>query len=148
MEVYNDIMKKLGAHEVILGGLFAFYSIFNIEAPQDINEFISSDLGAMVLILVTLSLFLYMHPIVAILGIVAAYELVTRARKDKLVGDDMINYLPRTQPGSTDLNAYNQYSTTLEQEMVQKMAPLVGPSVGNVTYKPRVENDYDASPIH
>ena len=147
MEAYNDVMKKLSNHELILGGLLAIYSVFDIQAPHWLNEFIVSDFGSIVLILFTLSLFLYVNPIIAILGLVAAYELIKRSRKDTHQNYNLISYLPETQPGCRDLNAYNQFSMTLEQEMVQKMAPLVGPSVGNVSYKPNMDNDHDASPI-
>jgi hypothetical protein len=147
MEAYNVVMKKLSNHELILGGLLAVYSVFDVQAPQWLNEFIVSDFGSIVLILFTLSLFLYVNPIIAILGLVAAYELIKRSRMDTHHGDSMISYLPKTQPGCSDLNAYNQFSTTLEQEMVQKMAPLVGPSVGAVSYKPHMDSDHDASPI-
>lgn len=148
METYNDLMKKLQGHELVLGGLFAIYSVFDIDSPTWLNDFVSSDLGSVTVILITLSLFLYMNPIIAILGSVAAYELITRSRKNNYVGDQMISYLPKTQPGCSDLNAYNQYSTTLEQEMVEKMAPLVGPTVGQVTYKPNMESDHGATSIH
>jgi len=147
MEAYNDVMKKLSNHELILGGLLAIYSVFDIQAPHWLNEFIVSDFGSIVLILFTLSLFLYVNPIIAILGLIAAYELIKRSRNDTHQNYNLISYLPETQPGCRDLNAYNQFSMTLEQEMVQKMAPLVGPSVGNVSYKPNMDNDHDASPI-
>ena len=147
MEAYNDVMKKLSNHELILGGLLAIYSVFDIQAPHWLNEFIVSDFGSIALILFTLSLFLYVNPIIAILGLVAAYELIKRSRNDTHQNYNLISYLPETQPGCRDLNAYNLFSMTLEQEMVQKMAPLVGPSVGNVSYKPNMDNDHDASPI-
>jgi len=147
MEAYNDVMKKLSKHELILGGLLAIYSVFDVQAPQWLNEFIVSDFGSILLILVTLSLFLYVNPIIAILGLIAAYELIKRSRLDTHQNGSLISYLPKTQPGCTDLNAYNQFSMTLEQEMVQKMAPLVGPTVGSVTYKPNMNNDHDAAPI-
>ena len=148
MDAYNDVMKKLSNHELILGALLAIYSVFDIQAPQWLNEFIVSDFGSLVLILFTLSLFLYVNPIIAILGLVAACELIKRSRSDTHQNNNMISYLPKTQPDCRDLNAYNQFSMTLEQEMVEKMAPLVGPSVSSVSYKPNVESDHDASPIN
>lgn len=148
MDYYRDLMKKAQAHELVLSGLFVIYSGLDIEAPAFINDFINSGLGVIVVIAFALSLFMYLNPIVAILGLVACYELIRRARSGAMISPDaMINYLPKTQPNCRDLNAYNQYSKTLEQEMVEKMAPLTGPSVGNVTYRPEVEDDHDASPI-
>lgn len=148
MDVYRDMMKKARAHELILGGLFAIYAGFDIEAPSWLNEFVNSTIGSLVLVIVAISLFLYLNPIVAVLGLVAAYELIRRARSASgLSASEMIDYLPATQPDCRDLNAYNQFSKTLEQEMVEKMAPLTGPSVGVVSYHPEVEDDHDAAPI-
>lgn len=148
MDIYRDLMRKARAHELVLGGLFVIYSGLDIQAPEFLNEFASSSVGVIVIIAFAISMFMYLNPIVAVLGLVACYELIRRSRGGSLVTpDEMIDYLPKTQPDCRDLNAYNQFSKTLEQEMVAKMAPLVGPSVGNVSYRPDMEDDHGASPI-
>ena len=148
MDTYRELMKKARAHELILGGLFVLYSGLDVETPSFLAEFANSGLGVIVILAFAISLFAYLNPIVAVLGLVACYELIRRSRGGSLVeADKMISYLPQTQPNCRDLNAYNQFSKTLEQEMVQKMAPLTGPSVGEVSYKPELEDDHDASPI-
>lgn len=148
MDIYRELMRKARAHELVLGGLFVIYSGLDIEAPDFINEFASSQIGLFFIVVFAISMFLYLNPVVAILGLVACYELIRRSRGGSMVTpDEMIRALPKTQPGCTDLNAYNQFSKTLEQEMVEKMAPLTGPSVGNVSYRPEVENDHDAAPV-
>jgi hypothetical protein len=149
MDVYRDVMKHLKHHEVILAVLMIVYSAFDVEAPHWLNDFVMTGLGSLVVMLVAISFFLYMNPIVAILGLVAAYELISRARLARHGDTAMIDYLPKTQPHcSDDLNAYNQFSKTLEQEMVEKMAPLVGPAAGPVTYHAVMSNDHDAAPLH
>lgn len=148
MDAYRDVMKKLANHEIILGLLLVAYSAMDISAPMWLNDFVVSEIGSIVVVLVALSFFLYLNPVIAVIGLVATYELINRARRSTHFGGSMINYLPKTQPDCSDLNAYNQFSTTLEQEMVAKMAPLVGPSVSQVTYKPVLDNDHDASPLN
>lgn len=148
MDIYRDLMRKARAHELVLGGLFVLYSGLDIETPDFLADFANSNIGVIVILAFAISLFMYLNPIVAILGLVACYELIRRSRGGSLVTPDkMISYLPQSQPNCRDLNAYNQFSKTLEQEMVEKMAPLTGPSVGNVSYRPEVENDHDAAPI-
>lgn len=148
MDIYRDSMRKARAHELVLGGLFVIYSGFDIQAPEFLNDFANSSVGVIVIIACAISMFMYLNPIVAVLGLVACYELIRRSRGGSLVTpDEMIDYLPKTQPNCRDLNAYNQFSKTLEQEMVAKMAPLVGPSVGDVSYRPEMEDDHGASPI-
>jgi hypothetical protein len=148
MDAYRDVMMKLEKHEILLGALLVVYSAMDISAPMWLNDFVVSEIGSIVVVLVALSFFLYLNPVIAVIGLVAAYELINRARRSTHIGGSMVNYLPKTQPDCSDLNAYNQFSTTLEQEMVAKMAPLVGPSVSQVTYKPVLDNDHDASPLH
>lgn len=148
MDIYRDLMRKARAHELVLGGLFVVYSGFDIQSPDFLNEFANSSIGVIVIMACAVSLFLYLNPIVAILGLVACYELIRRARGGSLVTpDEMISYLPKSQPDCRNLNAYNQFTNTLEQEMVSKMAPLTGPSVGAVSYRPEMEDDHGATPI-
>lgn len=149
MDTYRDLMRKARAHELVLGGLFVLYSGLNVETPDFLAEFANSNVGVLVIIAFAISLFVYLNPIVAVLGLVACYELIRRSRGGAMITPDaMISYLPKTQPDCRDLNAYNQFSKTLEQEMVEKMAPLTGPSVGDVSYRPEVENDHDAAPVN
>lgn len=148
MDTYRELMKKARAHELVLGGLFVLYSGLDVGTPDFLADFANSNIGVIVILAFAISLFLYLNPIVAVLGLVACYELIRRSRGSSLVTpDEMISYLPQSQPNCRNLNAYNQFSKTLEQEMVEKMAPLTGPSVGNVSYRPEVENDHDASPV-
>lgn len=148
MDIYRKLMKTAHAHEITLGGLFVLYAGLDVKSPEWINEFVRTNTGTLVMLAFAISLFFYLRPIVAILGLIAIYELVRRARGDiSLTSKDMINYLPKTSADCRDLNAYNQFSKTLEQEMVDKMAPLTGPSVGDVSYQPAVENDHDATHV-
>jgi len=149
MEVYSGLMKKAQAHELILGGLLIVYSAFDIRAPDAVNRFVSTTLGSILVILLAISLFLSVNPLIGIIGLIAAYELIRRSRNNYLSSDKaLINYLPQTDSNCRDLNAYNQFGPTLEEEMVAKMAPLVGPSVGSVTYKPLMDDDHDATPLN
>lgn len=149
MDKYRELMRKARAHELVLGGLFVAYAGLDIEAPDVVNNFVNTNVGVIALLAFALSLFLYLNPIVAVLGLIACYELLRRARASAGINPDaMISYLPKTQPDCRDLNAYNQFSKTLEQEMVEKMAPLTGPAIGQVSYRPELEDDHGATLLH
>lgn len=148
MEYYRGAIKGLSNQELLIGGLFLAYSGLNVQAPAWLNNFASSDMGKYFLIALAISLFMYLKPVVAVLGLVAIYELLRRSNHATgLYPEKLFNFLPSTSSDCKDLNAYNEYETTLEQEMVQKMAPLTGPSVGQVSYRPELENNHDAAPI-
>ena len=149
MEIYNNLMKKGRQHELLLGGLFIAYSVLDIQTPQFLANLINSRLGSLIVMLVAFSLFFYVNPIIAILGIVAAYELVKRSMIKGGSSDSFVQYLPKYDPQCPDLNAFNQFAPTLEQEIVNKMAPLVGPSANpNINYRPNLDNDHDAAPVN
>ena len=149
MDSYNKLMRKGRHHEVLLGGLFIAYSVLDIQTPSFLADLINSKLGSLVVMLVAFSLFFYVNPIVAILGIVAAYELVRRSMIKGGSVNSLVQYLPRYDSECPNLNAYNQFAPTLEQEMVNKMAPLVGPSASpNAVFRPNQDNDHDAAPVN
>lgn len=142
-------MKNLKPLELGLGTLFIAYSSLDIQAPDYINSFVNSTLGKVLLVASVIFMGFRLNIVIAVLAVIALYELITRAKKNESVLTDksMINYLPSTQPDCNDLNAYNQYSKTLEEEVVAKMAPLVGESVTNTTFTPEIENDHNATSL-
>jgi hypothetical protein len=149
MDFYNNLMKKGRHHEVLLGGLFLAYSVLDIQTPLFLAELINTKLGSLIVMIIAFSLFLYVNPIISILGIIAAYELIRRSMIKGGSVDSLVQYLPRYDSKCSDLNAFNQFAPTLEQEMVNKMAPLVGPSASpNAVFRPNQDNDHDAAPIN
>jgi hypothetical protein len=59
-------------------------------------------------------------------------------------------YAPSEEKKMSQFTAYNQFPYTLEQEMVAKMAPAKssGFSLSQASYKPLMDNLYDASPVN
>ena len=149
MDLYNNLMKKGRQHEILLGGLFLAYSVLDIQTPSFLADLLNSKLGSLIVMAIAFSLFFYVNPLVAILGIIAAYELIRRSMIKGGTTDSFIQYLPSYDPQCRDLNAFNQFAPTLEQEMVNKMAPLVGPSASpNAVFRPNQDNDHDAAPVN
>jgi hypothetical protein len=148
MEYFRGAIKGLSNQDILLGGLFILYSGLDVQSPSWINDFASSDMGKIILVVFALSFFMYMKPVIAILGLVAVYELIRRANHATgLYPENKFHFLPSTQPDCRDLNAYNEYEPTLEQEMVQKMAPLTGPSVGELSFRPELEDNHNAKTL-
>jgi hypothetical protein len=72
-----------------------------------------------------------------------------------VTGTDAIRkFLPSETKKGSEISAYNftpqnQFTYTLEQEIVKKMAPILGGgSVTNSTYKPLLENLHDAASLN
>jgi hypothetical protein len=69
-------MKPL---EIGLLILFILYIIFPFPTPNVIASFVESPLGMVVLFCITLSLFVYTNPILGVVYILVAYELLRRS---------------------------------------------------------------------
>ena len=89
------------------------------------------------------------NPILAILALFVAFDLMRRSSVSTGI-DALKRYAPTEEKKSSQFSAFNQYPYTLEQEVVKKMAPIVqsGSSMTKASYKPLLDNLYDASPIN
>ena len=89
------------------------------------------------------------NPILAILALFVAFDLMRRSSISTGI-DALKRYAPSEEKKSSQFSAFNQFPYTLEQEVVKKMAPIVqsGSSMSKASYKPLLDNLYDASPIN
>jgi hypothetical protein len=89
------------------------------------------------------------NPILAILALFVAFDLMRRSSVSTGI-DALKRYAPTEEKKSSQFSAFNQFPYTLEQEVVKKMAPIVqsGSSMTKASYKPLLDNLYDASPIN
>jgi hypothetical protein len=89
-----------------------------------------------------------LHPLVTLVGIFAIYLLFKRS---SMVSGSlaMAKFLPTEELKSQHLSAFNQFPVTLEEEVVQKMAPLQsGPAMGPKTFTPVLDELHDAASIN
>jgi hypothetical protein len=133
--------------EVIIFIIFVLYLVFQIKTPF-LAGFIDSPVGMIVVFGLTIFMFLYSHPILGILSIFVAYELLSRS------SIKIPNVIPQqqvlTQPKiDAEIKAMNPpKEITLEEDIVKQMAPVAKsePSGYVVTsFKPVAENVHGAS---
>jgi hypothetical protein len=94
-------------------------------------------------------MFMNTHPVLAVLALFVAFDLMRRSTL--ATGIDALNkYAPSEEKKMSQFTAFNQFPYTLEQEVVSKMAPVVqsGGFLNAPSYKPMLENLYDASPLN
>jgi hypothetical protein len=89
------------------------------------------------------------NPILAVIAALVAFDLMRRS-SDTTGLAALQAYAPSEQKKISQFTAFNQFPYTLEQEVVARMAPLVrsGSPLTSATYKPLLDNLYDASPIN
>lgn len=73
------ISFDIPALEILLLIIFIFYLIFQVKTPSMLIEFVNSNLGMIVILIITAYLFLFTNPILGVLSIFVVYELIRRS---------------------------------------------------------------------
>ena len=144
----NDSVNKLVNGQSLLLLLFVLYIIFNIQTPEPLANIIDSTLGYVIVIGLFAFMAVNLHPLVTLVGIFAIYLLFKRS---SMVSGSlaMTKFLPTEEVKSQHLSAFNQFPVTLEEEVVQKMAPLQsGPAMGPKSFTPVLNELHDAANIN
>ena len=147
MELFNKLMKPNNRHHQLLLIVMVIYIMFNIQTPQLLASVIDNIYGNIGVLVVAVYLIMKVNPVVGIVALYAAYELIQRS--SGMTGSAGIQkYLPSQLTQNKHLTAFNQFPITLEEEVVKQMAPLVetnGPS--HLQYIPASDNTYSAMSI-
>ena len=148
----SSLFKKENAGELVLAILFIIYLIMGYQTPEPVASMLDSLVGKVVIFVIVIYMFMNHNPVLAVLALFVAFDLIRRS--SATTGDTMtINQLKKFAPSEknkmSQFTAFNQFPYTLEQEVIKKMAPVVKPgsSVSKASYKPLLENLYDASPL-
>ena len=145
MNYFNKLLKAEKSHEVILGIIFIIYILLNVNTPSNLSQLIDTPMGNIVVVVIALTVFASTNPIVGILGLIAAYELVRRSG----IGFPGNNYIASESNKVIDFSKFNDFPISLEEEVVAKMAPLVRNDAGpNIDYKPVLDDTHDAASIN
>ena len=149
MEGFSDLFKKQHMGELVLVILFIVYLILGLKTPEPIANIIDTLVGKIVIIIIVVYLFMHANPILAVLALFVAFDLVRRSSAATGI-DALKKYAPSEVKKASQFTAFNQFPYTLEQEVVAKMGPIMksGSSLTQASYKPLLDNLYDASPLN
>jgi hypothetical protein len=149
MESYSSLFKKQHMGELVLVILFIIYLIMGYKTPEPIASMIDSIIGKIVIFVIVIYMFMHTHPVLAVLALFVAFDLIRRSSVTTGI-DALKRYAPSEERKMSQFSAFNQFPYTLEQEVVKKMAPIVrsGSTLSKPSYKPLLDNLYDASPIN
>jgi hypothetical protein len=146
----SSTFRSLSKYESILLVLFIIYLIFDINPPDMFAAMVDSPLGMVVVLLLTLMNFMNSNVILGVVGLFVAYEVVRRsANVNNRV--PMVMYTPSQMNKDIELVQMNPVQEkTLEEEMVEKMAPVGNSSLITYTmseYKPVSTEIHNASAV-
>jgi hypothetical protein len=149
MESFSSLFKKEHMGELVLVILLIVYLILGFKTPEPIASMIDSLIGKVVIFIIVIYLFMHCNPILAVLSLFVAFDLIRRSSMTTGI-DALQRFAPSEEKKSSQFTAFNQFPYTLEQEVVAKMAPIMksGSSLTQASYKPLLDNLYDASPVN
>ena len=149
-------LKSIKIVEIVALVLFILYLVFPVSTPGVVAPYIESPIGMVVIFSITVLLFVYSHPVLAVLYIFVAYELLRRSSK-VVRPSGQSAYIQYTQPEQkkeAEMKDMNEKlpieQTTLEETVVSKMAPIGKSEVAVFapsSFKPVATNVNGASPI-
>jgi hypothetical protein len=139
------LQLKLSTLEIIVFILFLVYLLFPLKTPGYLSPAINHPLGLLTVIILTISIFIYSSPILGVLAIIVAYELLRRSCVPKHVKHVRFDE-PTQSKKDSDMKKMNPpSSTTLEESLVEKMSPMQKTQEYLVSsYKPVSENTHHA----
>ena len=148
MDNFKNLFQKDNLGELSLTILFIIYLIMGYKLPHEVSNRISTPIGKIGVILIAISLFIYCNPILGIIALFVAFDLIMRSRATTGI-DALKQYGPSQARMDSQFNAMNQFPYTLEQEVVKKMAPIpyTNSLTHQVSFTPLLNNLHDASPI-
>ena len=151
------ILKSITLAEILIIVIFIVYLVLPIPTPNMLGPYIESPLGMIVILLITIALFVYSHPILAVLYIFVGYTLLRRS--SVVAGQTAyIQYTPSKMQRAAEIksevaeniNLPPQNPNTLEEEVVSKMAPIGKSELSAIMpsgFKPVLANAKDAASI-
>jgi hypothetical protein len=144
MESLTSLMEKKHSPELILSVLFLVYLVLGLEIPDFLSAMIDSTLGKIFIALSALLLFTYTNPILGVLGLLVAYQLITGASiKTGLAALDAFG--PTEERKWSPFTPAHQFPHTLEQEIVKKMTTQkFNTEYVKAPFRPVLEDTHDA----
>ena len=121
----DNFLKSVSTLEIIVFIIFVVYLVFNIPTPGILIPVIDSPLGLGIVVITTIYVFFYTTPILAILSVLVAYELLRRSSVLSAIEYPVSPYLPTQHKKDVIIQKMNPVKkVTLEEEIIQVMAPV------------------------
>jgi hypothetical protein len=145
---FKKLFQSLSKLELALLIIFVLYIALPIQTPDFFAGLVDSSLGMLTIFVITVYLFFNVNPIVAVVYIFVAYELLRRS-SNKTGTVTIVQHTPSQANKDSEMIAMNPVQvTTLEEEVVQQMAPIGKSDPGmfiSTSFKPVADKVGDAS---
>ena len=147
MDYFRDLFTKKHMPELVLSVLLALYLVMCYQLPEGVATMIDSTVGKIVVVVVALMLFAYSNPVLGVLALLVAYQLIKSASvKTGMAG--LEEYYPTEAKKWSPFTPTHQFPYTLEQEVVKNMTTQkFNTEYVRAPYRPTLDDTYDAAPL-
>ena len=147
---FSTYYQSLSKMEFGMLALFIIYLVMDVYPPELFASYIDTSLGMVGILLITLYVFMNYNPILGVVFLFVAYEIVRRSARVNNRVPMMLN-TPSQAKKDAELAAMNPpLATSLEEDVVEQMAPVGKSSLISYTmseYKPVSSDIHNASTI-
>lgn len=147
MDYFRDLFTKKHMPELVLAALLSLYLVMGYQVPEGVATMIDTTFGKIVVVVIALMLFAYSNPILGILALLVAYQLIKGASvKTGMAG--LEEYYPTEAKKWSPFTPTNQFPYTLEQEVVKNMTTQkFNTEYVKAPFRPVLDDTHDASPL-
>lgn len=140
-----DYFDKKHMPETILSVLFVVYLVMGYKMPESVATMIDSTIGKIVVVLAALMLFAYSNPVLGVLALLVAYQMI-RGASVKTGMAALEEYYPTEAKKWSPFSPAHQFPYTLEQEVVKNMTTQkFNTEYVKAPYRPTLDDTHDAS---
>ena len=151
MEYFKELFERKNMGQLVLIILFIIYLLMGSETPESLANIVDTMTGKIVVILFALLLFAYSNPVLGVLGLLVAYNLLKNASiaSTLVITPSLKSYYPTEEKVWSPFTPTNQFPYTLEQEVVKDMASQKFNTVYEETpFKPALDDTHGAASIN
>jgi len=152
----KSLMKSISLIEILVLVIMVVYLVFPIHTPAALAPYVESPLGMISILLITIGLFVYASPILAVLYVFVGYTLLRRSAAVKPImnipsvplAPTHVEYVHEEVVQNVNMPPLSP--DTLEEEVVAKMAPVGKGEVFEIvttSFKPVATNVRGAAPV-
>lgn len=147
MDYFSTLFDKKNMPQLTLSVLFVLYLVMGYQIPEGAATAIDSTIGKIIVVVIALMLFAYSNPVLGVLALLVAYQLIKSASvKTGMAG--LEEYYPTEAKKWSPFTPTHQFPYTLEQEVVKNMTTQkFNTEYVKAPYRPTLNDTYDASPV-
>jgi hypothetical protein len=122
--------------------------VVNQPLPAQVDGFLKTSFGKVFVILLCLVLFLMSNPVLGVLGLLVAFDLLAKSSSNNTYYDvAQSDNNTVVQMEQINENIKQMQNQSLEHDVIQQMAPIPFSTTPVPKVYPLMDNAYDATPL-